>query len=66
MKSSNRLMRCEEHVARMGKMRNAYNILVINYEEKIPLRISRNGLEVNIKMGLNVLNPSGYYSNYLL
>jgi hypothetical protein len=28
-------IRCTSHVARMGKLRGAYNVLVIKYEENI-------------------------------
>jgi hypothetical protein len=39
-------------VARMGEMRNAYNILVGRPEGKRPLRKSRRRWEDNIKMDL--------------
>jgi hypothetical protein len=47
-----RRMRWEEHVACMGEMRNAYNILVGKSEGKNPLKRPRRKWEDNIKMHL--------------
>jgi hypothetical protein len=47
-----RRMRWAEHVARMGKKRNAYRILVVKPEGKRPLRRPRHRWEDNIRMDL--------------
>jgi hypothetical protein len=47
------------HVARMGEMRNAYNILVGKPEEKIPLGRPRHRWEDNIRMGLRETECKG-------
>jgi hypothetical protein len=44
-----RRMRWTRHVARMGKMKNAYNILVGKSEGKIPLGRPRHKWEDTIK-----------------
>jgi len=49
---NSRRMRLAGYVARMGEMRNAYNILVGNPEEKRPLGRPRRRWEDNIKMDL--------------
>jgi hypothetical protein len=46
------MMRCAWHVAHMGAMRNAYNILVGKPDGKRPLRRPRHRWEVYIKMDL--------------
>jgi hypothetical protein len=38
------------HVARIGEMRNAYSILVVNPEGKRPLRRPRSGWEENMDL----------------
>jgi hypothetical protein len=45
-------MRWKRHVARMGKMRNAYNILVGKPEGKRPLGRPRRRWEYNIRLDL--------------
>jgi hypothetical protein len=45
-------MRWERYVARMGEIRNAYNIFVRRYERKRPLGRSRRRLEDNIRRDL--------------
>jgi hypothetical protein len=45
-------MRWEEHVARMGEMKNAYNIFVGKPEGKKPLGRPRRRWENNIRMDL--------------
>jgi hypothetical protein len=45
-----RRMRWAEHIARMGEMRNAYNILVLKSEKKRPLGRHRGRWEDNIRM----------------
>jgi hypothetical protein len=47
-----RRMRCEGHVARMGKNRGAYRILVGRPEGRRPLGRPRHTWEDNIKMDL--------------
>jgi hypothetical protein len=47
-----RRMRWAEHVARMGEVRSAYNILVGRPEGRIPLGRPRRRWEDNIKMDL--------------
>ena len=47
-----RRMRWAGHVARMGKDRGAYRVLVGKSEGKIPLGRTRRRLEDNIKMDL--------------
>jgi hypothetical protein len=47
-----RRMRWAGHVARMGEVRNAYNILVGKPEARKPLGRPRRGWEDNIKMNL--------------
>jgi hypothetical protein len=49
--NKSKIMRLEDHVAHMGKMRNAYKILVGNYEGKRPLGRLRHAWEDNIKNG---------------
>jgi hypothetical protein len=46
-----RRVRREGHVARMGEMKNAYNILVGKSEGKRPLGRHRRRWEDNIRMG---------------
>ena len=45
-------MRCAEHVARMGKRRGAYRVLVGRPEERRPLGRPRRRWEDNIKIDL--------------
>jgi hypothetical protein len=45
-------LRWERHIARMGPMRNACNILVVQPEKKRPLGISRRRSEDNIKLNV--------------
>ena len=45
-------LRWERHIARMGPMRNACNILVVQPEKKRPLGISRRRWEDNIKLNV--------------
>jgi len=47
-----RLMRWVGHVARMGKRRGVYRILVGKFEEKRPLDRSRRRWEANINIDL--------------
>jgi hypothetical protein len=48
-----RRMRWAGNVARMGEMRNAYNILIGKPETKRPLERSRRRWEYKIRMELN-------------
>jgi hypothetical protein len=48
-----------EHVARMGKMRNAYNILVGKLERKRSLGRPWRGWEDNIRMNLREIGWEG-------
>jgi hypothetical protein len=52
-------MRWAGHVARMGKKRNAYRILVGKSEEKRPLGRHRRRSEVNIRMDLREIGWGG-------
>jgi hypothetical protein len=52
-------MRREEHVARMGQMRNAYSTLVGKPERKKPLGRRRSRWEDNIKMDLREIGWEG-------
>jgi hypothetical protein len=54
-----RRMRWTEHVARMGKMRNVYKILVGKPEGKRPLGRPRRRLMQNIKMDLREVKWDG-------
>jgi hypothetical protein len=54
-----RRMRWAGHVARMGKTRNAYRILVGKPEGKRPLARPRNSWVDNIKMGLREMGWDG-------
>jgi hypothetical protein len=54
-----RRMRWAGHVARMGKRRNAYRILVGKPEGKIPLGRSRRRWVDNIKMDLTEIGWDG-------
>jgi hypothetical protein len=45
-------MRGAGHVARIGKIRNACNILVVNPERKRPLRRPRRRWEDDVRMDL--------------
>jgi hypothetical protein len=47
------------HVARMGEMKNAYNILVVKHEWKRPLERPRLGWEDNDRMDLRVIDWEG-------
>jgi hypothetical protein len=47
------------HVACMGEIRNAYNILVREDEGKRPVRRSTHRWENNIKMGLKEIGRDG-------
>jgi hypothetical protein len=53
-----RRMRWTGHVARMGKRRNVYTVLVGRPEGKIPLGRPRRRWEYNIKMDLREIVPS--------
>jgi hypothetical protein len=57
--------RCAWHVARMGEMRNAYNILVGKPEGKRPLRRRRRGWEDNIRMDLRKIGWENMNSIHL-
>jgi len=52
-------MRWAKHVACMGEMRNAYEILVGKPERKRPLGRSRRGWEDNIRMDLREIGWEG-------
>jgi hypothetical protein len=52
-------MRWTGHVARMGEMRNAYNILVWKTEKKKPLERPKRRWEDNIKMDLREVEWEG-------
>jgi hypothetical protein len=54
-----REMSCVEHVARMGKRRNAYRILVGKPEGKRPLGRPRRRRVDNIKMALGEIEWNG-------
>jgi hypothetical protein len=54
-----RRMRWAEHVARMGKMRNSYNILVGKSEGTRPLVRHRSGLVYTIRMNLREITWEG-------
>jgi hypothetical protein len=53
VKKKSRRIRWAGHVARMGELRNAYNILVGNTEGQRPLERSRRRWEDNIRLDLN-------------
>jgi len=52
-------MRCAEHVARMGEMRNAYSILVVKTKGKRPFGKPRHGWEENIIIDLRGIGWEG-------
>jgi len=52
MVTKSRRIRCAGHVSRMGKMRNAYNILIGKSEGKRPLGRPRLRWRDNIRMDL--------------
>jgi hypothetical protein len=54
-----RRMRWAGHVARMGKTRNAYRILLGKSEDKRPLGIPRRRWADNIKMDLSEIGWDG-------
>jgi hypothetical protein len=56
-----RRMRWEGHVAHIGWMRNAQNILVGKLEGKRPLRRPRQRREDNIRIGLGEAGWQGVY-----
>jgi len=60
-----RRMRWAVHVALMGKMRNACNILVRKTECKRPLEKSRRRLEDNIRIDLGEIGWEGVNWMYL-
>jgi hypothetical protein len=54
-----RRMRWAEHVARMGKGRGVYSVLVWRYEGKRPLGRPRRKWEDNIKMDIREIGIDG-------
>jgi hypothetical protein len=57
--TKSRRMRWVVHAARMGKMRNAYNVLVGKPAEERPLLRHRHRVEDNIKIGHKELGWEG-------
>ena len=59
-----RRLRWAGHVARMGKFRNAYRVLVGKPESKRPLGSPKNRWEDNIKMDLRVVGCNPRHNFY--